>query len=369
MHTNHLPLRIAVLAAAGAASFGCGIGEMLGGSVRPPELRRYVVYRAAEPPAIDGALGDAAWQDVPWTDAFVDIEGDARPAPTWLTRAKMLWDDDFLYVAAELEEPHLWATLTERDAVIYHDNDFEVFIDPDGDTHDYYELEINALGTVWDLMLEKPYRDGGPAVNEWDIAGLRTAVALRGTLNDPSDRDEAWTVEIALPWNVLAEYAPGQRRPRDGEQWRVNFSRVQWDLVVEGGAYAKAADSATGEPRDEHNWVWSPQGAINMHMPEMWGVVQFSDLTAEEGPVALMASEDEAVRWALRELYYAQKSYHRRHGRYARWLEELGPSRRLPDGSPVGIRLVSSETDYSASAPGRRGAVWHIRSDGREWRE
>jgi hypothetical protein len=74
---------------------------------------------------------------------------------------KMVWDDEYLYVAAEMEEPDIWATLTERDSVIFHDNDFEVFIDPDGDTHAYYELEVNALATAWDLMLLKPYRDGG----------------------------------------------------------------------------------------------------------------------------------------------------------------------------------------------------------------
>ena len=75
----------------------------------------------------------------------------------------MLWDDDFFYIAAALEEPHVWATLTEHDSVIFQDPDFEVFLDPDGDNHSYYEIEINALGTVWDLRLVKPYRDGGPA--------------------------------------------------------------------------------------------------------------------------------------------------------------------------------------------------------------
>ena len=81
----------------------------------------------------------------------------------------MLWDDKYLYIGAAMVEPHVWATLTERDAVIYHDNDFEVFIDPDGDTHLYYEIEINALGTVWDLLLVRPYRDGGPAIDAWDV--------------------------------------------------------------------------------------------------------------------------------------------------------------------------------------------------------
>lgn len=108
---------------------------------------------------MDGRLDEPDWQAAPWTADFVDIEGELKPAPFLRTRAKLLWDNDFLYIGAELEEPHIWATLSQRDAVIFHDNDFEVFIDPDGDTHDYYELEINAMGTLWDLLLIKPYRD------------------------------------------------------------------------------------------------------------------------------------------------------------------------------------------------------------------
>ena len=93
---------------------------------------------------IDGDLKDAAWDAAPWTDAFVDIEGDKHPKPRFRTRMKMLWDDEALYIAAELEEPHIWATLKEHDSVIFHDNDFEVFLDPDGDNHLYGELELNA---------------------------------------------------------------------------------------------------------------------------------------------------------------------------------------------------------------------------------
>ncbi len=100
-----------------------------------------------------------------------------------------------------------------RDAVIFHDNDFEVFIDPDGDTHAYYELEVNALGTPWDLMLIKPYRDGGRAIDGWDIAGLKVGVDLRGTINRPGDRDDGWTVELAMPWRILREAAPEQPCP------------------------------------------------------------------------------------------------------------------------------------------------------------
>src|SRR5215207_9003753 len=188
--------------------------------VGPPpgwiEPRGYVCYRAEQAIKIDGKLDDAAWAAAPWSAEFADIEGDAKPKPRWRTRMKMLWDDQFLYIAAEMEEPHLWATLTEHDAVIFHDNDFEVFLDPDGDNHNYGELELNAKNTTWDLLLTKPYRDGGRALNGWEIIGLKTAVHLNGTLNEPRDKDHGWTLEIAWPWKGLKELTTVPVPPRDG---------------------------------------------------------------------------------------------------------------------------------------------------------
>ena len=236
---------------------------------------RYVVEAATGPIAVDGRLDDAAWSGAAWSADFTDIEGDLRPAPRWRTRVKLLWDSTALYVGAELEEPDLWATLTRRDAVIYHDNDFEVFLDPDGDGLAYFELEINALGAVWDLFLPRPYRQGGSAVNQWDIAGLRSAVALQGTLNHPADRDTGWTIELAIPFTALSATGVSTPRPANGARWRVNFSRVEWDLEVADGHYRKVTDPTSGALRREHNWVWSPQGVVDMHRPEHWGTVEF----------------------------------------------------------------------------------------------
>ena len=128
--------------------------------------KNYLCFHTETPPNLDGTLSSPAWNLALWTDDFVDIQGDSEPAPPLRTRVKMLWDDECFYIGAQLEEPRIWATLTERDSVIFHDNDFEVFIDPDGDNHNYYEVEVNALNTVWDLRLPKPYRDGGEAINE-----------------------------------------------------------------------------------------------------------------------------------------------------------------------------------------------------------
>ncbi len=235
-----------------------------------PPPSEYICHRTNERVEIDGRLNEAAWRKAKATEAFVDIEGDARPRPRFATRVKMLWNDEYLFIAAEMEEPHVWATLTKRDSIIFHDNDFEIFIDPNGDRDEYYEIEINALNTVWDLFLPKPYRDGGKARHEWDLIGLKTGVAIQGTLNDPRDRDRGWTVEMALPWKALAEYAHRQTPPADDDAWRINFSRVEWQTEIVAGQYRKLPNLR------EDNWVWSPQGVVDMHRPENWGIVRFT---------------------------------------------------------------------------------------------
>jgi len=240
----------------------------------PEGVRHYQAGRASAPPEIDGKLNDAAWRGAEWSESFVDIEGAGRPAPRWATRFKLAWDAEYLYVALAMDEPDLWATITERDAVIFHDNDIELFVDPDGDGLRYFELEVNALNTAWDLFLAKPYRDGGRGDNSWDIAGFRSAVGLEGTLNDPSDRDGGWTLELAIPWRAFSDSGRTRVPPMAGDQWRVNFSRVEWDLDVVDGRYVKRPTPADVK-HPEHNWVWSPQGEINMHAPERWGVVTF----------------------------------------------------------------------------------------------
>ena len=159
------------------------------------EPERYICYRTAGSLVMDGKLDEVSWERAPWTGYFVDIEGDLKPRPRFETRAKMLWDEDYFYVAAEMEEPDVWATLTQRDTVIFYDNDFEVFIDPDSDGLDYMEFEINVLNCPWDLLLDRPYARGGTAHTEWDWKGLKTAVQVDGTVNAPWIVDKGWTVE------------------------------------------------------------------------------------------------------------------------------------------------------------------------------
>lgn len=276
--------------------------------------RTYQCVRAYSAPVIDGLQDDVAWQNTSWTEDFVDIEGARAQAPDMRTRVKMLWNDDALFILAELEEVAIQASMTERDSVIFHDNDFELFIDPDADNHMYAELEINALGTIWDLLLPRPYRDGGRAVNGWDIAGLQSAISLDGTVNDASDEDVGWSVELAIPWAALAELSDASLPPKPGDRWRMNFSRVQYHSSVQDGRHVRST-TEDGAPQPAENWVWSQQGVIAMHCPEMWGVVEFAGGIVLPG-LPELSSEDYA-RQALMCLYYWQHDYHDEHGHYA----------------------------------------------------
>lgn len=327
----------------------------------PP--RHYVCFRARAPVRIDGLLDDDAWKSAQPSEAFVDIEGDTKPAPRFRTDVQMAWDDSCFYIGAALEEPHVWATLTKRDTVIFHDNDFEVFIDPNGDNHEYYEMEMNALNTVWDLFLKIPYRDGGKARDSWDIAGLQTAVHVDGTINNPSDTDKGWTVEIAMPWSSLKTYAHRPAPPRDGDQWRVNFSRVEWTTIVVNGSYQKVK----GRPED--NWVWSPQGVVDMHRPEMWGYVEFT--SKPMGEAVFHPDPSLPVRQLLMRIYYDEKEYRARNGRWSRSVDELNdPGIMHSAGAPV---IALTDSGYVATAVLSRlraGAeIWHVREDSRIWKD
>lgn len=318
----------------------------------------YMCFRTNSIIMVDGVLSSEEWDMANWTNKFVDIEGDKKSKPKYTTKVKMLWDENYFYVAAELEEPHIWAKLKQRDTIIFYDNDFEIFIDPQGDNHQYYEFEINALNTVWDLMLVKPYRDGAPAINAWDIRGLKSAVKVYGTINNPSDKDKKWTIEVALPWDILKECAYKGRKPISGDQWRVNFSRVNWDIEVVDGKYQKKINPNTGKEYPEHNWVWSPQGVIAMHQPETWGYVEFSDHKAGDIDLAPKKDLDYSVKMELIRLYNMEKKMYKKFGRYFN---------RISSDYPITIETTSRQ--FLISLKGTTGKTWLINHESKIWSE
>lgn len=279
---------------------------------------KYMCKRANKPFVLDGDINKDFWADAPFTELFIDIEGEHMPKPRFETKAKMLWDDEYFYFAAELIGDEIWATITKRDEVIFFDNDFEIFIDPDSDTHQYFEFEMNAFNTIWDLFLTKPYRDyNGRPINNWDINGLKSAVKVDGEINNPNADNKKWSVEVAIPFKVLKECA-NRDIPKVGDFYRVNFSRVQWTVDVKDGKYEKTINPETGRSLPEDNWVWAKTGLINIHYPELWGFVFFvNDNESFEVP------DDEKIKWELRKLYYAQHKYFDENGEFCKDISVL----------------------------------------------
>lgn len=223
-----------------------GLGLAAAESERPV----YEVLRAPVAPVIDGRLDDAAWKHAPPVGPFVrNADGAASPLRT---EARLLWDDTYLYIAFDVEDENIWATMKTRDEHLWHEEVVEVFVQPDPAHPAYVELEVNPLGTMLDIFLldrRKPL-----PYASWNSSRLQWAVQVDGTVDgEPGDR--GWTCEIALPHEDLAT-AP-HVPPRPGDRWRLNLYRVE-----ERPARAGLA--------------WSPTRANDFHLPDRFGEIVFS---------------------------------------------------------------------------------------------
>ena len=322
----------------------------------------HCVRTGIKPGKLDGDITKPFWQQGEWITDFHDIEGDTLPRPWKKTRVKVLWDEEALYVGAELKDDTIWAYVEKRDDVIFADNDFEVFLAPQDSTHRYFELEMNAMNTVWDLLMERPMRDCVRRIIGWDIQGLESAVKIDGVLNDPTADNRGWSLELKLPWFSFRECGLDQCRPErmapvPGEIWRMDFSRVEWEVDVVDGKYVKRCDPTTGESLPEHNWLWAPTGVIDAHMPEMWGYLVFTE-NGEDYP---LPGED-GVKFALRQLYYKEHAYCCEHQKFS-------------DDAAALVGDVAAQYQMEAYVTPSmfegiavwEGQQWHIDQDGYVW--
>lgn len=324
-----------------------------------------ILYRTPRPITIDGVMDSKEWADIPYLSDLVDIEGKDEFKPHLSTKMKIAYDDKYFYIAADMETPTLWGEFTKRDDVMCLENDFEVFMDLSGDTHDYLEFEINARNAVWDLLMTKPYRDGGKCYNGFNYLDHKTAVKTFGTINNPNDTDKGWSVEIAIPWNELLEARPGDRKPIDGEQYRVNFLRIEYPLKVVDGKYVKDVNPKYGNETGNH-WTWSPVGRVDLHSPDLYGYIQVSDKVAGTETVKFNANPDEQIKWMLRRLYYRQKQYNGEAKEYAKNLATLRPEEIFAANQLQNIKLYTTPSSYEITYDAG-DKVWHIVQDGKIW--
>lgn len=292
---------------------------------------------------IDGDLSDQVWNNAEWTENFLDIQGPDFTKPYLNTKAKILWSDSMIYFGVFVEEPHIWAKINEDEKVMYYDNDFEVFIDPNGDNHNYYEFEFNALNKKWDLFLQRPYRDTLKPDLAWNCKGLKHATKIYGSINSSVDVDSAWTIEVAVPIHQIASEI------KVNDVWRMNFSRVQWETEIINGEYVK-------KDIPENNWVWSPTWKINMHRPEYWGFVEFID--SSNAQPFLITDKNWGTRIALMNAYELRKNHWRKYQSY----DSINHSEEgIEIESENGFRYILSKSDGNA--------VWMVNEKGKLWKK
>jgi Carbohydrate family 9 binding domain-like len=194
-------------------------------------LPEYHVVRARPAPVIDGVLDDAAWKRATPVTLVNSLDGSPGRVRT---TARLLWDDKYLYVSFDCEDPDVWGTFTKRDEPLYTQEVVEIFIDADGDGRTYNEIEVSAANVLFDAYF--PERRQGMDLS-WDSEAL-TAVTVQGTLNDASDKDEGWRVEMRIPIEKLA--AVPHVPPRPGDRWRFNLYRLEHHgrRDIEGQAFS-----------------------------------------------------------------------------------------------------------------------------------
>jgi hypothetical protein len=223
---------------------------------RPIEVR---VPRAPAAPKIDGVFdGEEIWRGAARLDAFGHtITGDPVAEKTDVL---LLWSDTHIYVAMSAEDEHLQSKFENHDDELWHEDVFEVFLDPGGDKKHYYEIQVSPAGVVFDSHLPS-YRKNR---NEWS-SQVVTAVELDGTLGDKSDIDKGWSAELAIPFTAMTE--GGGVPPAAGDTWRANFFR---------------ADVTTSKPVYSG---WSPPLRGDFHALDRFGAMVF-EAPAEPPPAA-----------------------------------------------------------------------------------
>ncbi|MGQ9731291.1 MAG: carbohydrate-binding family 9-like protein [Candidatus Zipacnadales bacterium] len=214
----------------------------------------YVCERTVGPIKIDGKLDDKTWQVASWTRRFV-FPWPEQAGEKHRTRAKLLWNDEALYVAYECIDSDITAVYTRRDDPTYQDDCVEIFLNPaPGKTSFYYGFEMSARAVMYDYFYAWPTC----LLTHFDCTGWKLATDIVGTLNDSSDVDSRWTLEVKIPFaNFLALR---ESPPQHGERWRMQLNR--WD--------------GTGDKRVLSEWTPSGLDQPHPHRPAGFGILSFS---------------------------------------------------------------------------------------------
>ncbi|MDB5256353.1 MAG: large protein [Chitinophagaceae bacterium] len=234
-------------------------------------IKEYTVNKTLSAITVDGVLNESGWVNAPATDNLLNMDGSAA---TQVTNAKMLWSDSYLYFAFTIQDNSMWSTLTARDAELYTQDVLEVLIDKDGDGVNYTEIGFAPNGTLYDLVMDKPYSAGGTANTAWNITNLQVKTTVTGTINTATGGVQ-WVVEAALPFAGIPATPATFGKPNAGDTWRLNFAR---------------ADHNYNAASSEKLYTWTYTDGVTNHLPSRFGKVTFGNAVGNVAPTVSITS-------------------------------------------------------------------------------
>ena len=211
------------------------------------------------PIEIDGSLSAPQWQRAEPLGFMLPVTHEETLSKT---EARLLWDDDYLYVSFKAYDKDIYSYFTERNSPTCQEDVLEIFLQPDPTKESYYNFEINALNTVYDALTIKRGAGGEDhhRWSRWNCPGFKSAVQIQGTLNDWTDVDEYWQLEVAVPFAGLPTLEG--RRPQRGDCWRFHLSRYDYSVYLPDGVELSSC---------------APLSEVNFHRYEDWLTLRFTD--------------------------------------------------------------------------------------------
>jgi hypothetical protein len=227
---------LVILTILAAVSSGCVPQEALPADEEPPVVRSAECRRVAGRIRINGIIDDVAWAKAQVLEDFAVFWDKRKPKSA--TKARLLWDNLYLYFCAEMEDVDLYADVKDRNGMTWTNDVFELFFKPSADSLAYYEIQVNAADTPLELFLPSRGAGGWQRFAPLTDFGMEHVVQLRGTLNDMKDRDRGWTVEGRIPWKA---FAPSGGRPQPGAKWRFALCRYDYAVTLESPELSSTA--------------------------------------------------------------------------------------------------------------------------------
>lgn len=217
----------------------------------------YECPRIEAPVRIDGMADDAAWEKAEWIP-FMLLE--TLEQPLSVTRAKMVHDDESLYILFEAADLDVWGVYQDRDAKTWEEDALEFFFKTDPNNEPYYEFEITPKGTIFDARFAKRGSRAGHLGRwtSWDCSGLKFGVSIDGSLNDWSDQDTGWMLEVAIPFRSLPDVNP--LPPAEGQAWLFNLARYDYSVHLDDEVELSAS---------------SPFSKVDFHRQQEWRQMKF----------------------------------------------------------------------------------------------